>query len=1178
MDRVLMNLKILHRLFWFGLAVMLLSSGFSKIVLAQTQYGTVSGRVLDSTGAVVPDAKVALLDTSKNTKQELLTNGEGLYVFANVAAGNYTVSVEKNGFKKASVKFTLDVAERRTLDVTLEVGPITDTVSVTESNVEVNTVSGDLSRVITPSDVQGLPLLTLNPYNLVGLVAGAADTGTMTGDTRGSTNGIGGEGGGFAINGSRTSAVTYLLDGGDNNNTFITGPGQTVPLDAVEEFRVQTNSVGAEFGRNSAQANVVTKSGSNNLHGSAYEYYRGSALSTNTFDNNAKNIAKSRYVRNQFGASAGGPVIHDKTFFFGSFEGLRVRSSAPTNFFVPTAAFLGDASAATNSFINAFGGAPKSDPNNCLTAQQIVEVVEGGGAGAYAANPLINPNTSAAIPAATNLFCRATVIGPVDAGGGLAQNTWLVTGRIDHHFTDNTALSGHYSFARSDNPVGANSISPYAGFNTALASRAHNVNLTLTHSFSARLFSESRVTYNRFDQEQPLGKAPSTAPCWNYLNSFNTPTGEQIVFPGYIPNQCVAASIPSGGPQNVYQFYQGFTQAKGRHTIKYGGAYLQLRDNHTFGASENAFERTNSMQGILNGTVDRIQVAINPKGKVPGDVYSLAIDGPFVPPSFTRHYHYNEFAFYGEDSVKVLRRLTLTAGLRWEYFGVPHSPSGERQLDANFVFNSVGSPSTDILQRIRDGRFVRTNNFYQQDWNDWGPRLGFAYEVFGNNRTVVRGGYGIFYDRNFGNATFNAIQNPPNYAVITLNPNGTASIDANQFNTLGQIGGANLTIRSSGRMLDSKLRTAYSEQWNLTVEHDVLGKGIIASASYVGTNGYHLYSLNNLNPIGSCLRAPAGLLATCMPSSLASGASLSRLNQSGVTGINRRGNEGFSRYNGLSFGVRTREISGTGLVLNANYTYSHSLDNESSFFGDSLFEKFFGFGFRDPFNPALDKASSANDIRNRLTLSWNWRIPFAKGTHGLVAQAFDGWEFNGIYVAQTGVPFTVYDGSSASTCNDDGTNFCYPVIVGKSVPSLTQTKDPTPGAQNTFDLYNPSSLFETQTTLCASPNTTGMTGLACTAALGQLNPKLLSPRNLFRSPGIWNFDTGILKDFRLPWEGKKLQFRAEFFNLLNHSNLYVNPGLNNFTGPGTQITGNRGVLPDGREERRNIQLALRLAF
>jgi len=365
-------------------------------------------------------------------------------------------------------------------------------------------------------------------------------------------------------------------------------------------------------------------------------------------------------------------------------------------------------------------------------------------------------------------------------------------------------------------------------------------------------------------------------------------------------------------------------------------------------------------------------------------------------------------------------------------------------------------------------------------------------------------------------------------------------------------------------MLDNDLRTAYSAQFNATLEHE-FGKGVVASLSYLGANGYKLYSLNNLNQFGSCL-----LLQRIDPTFPCNpvGGNSSRLNQTGLTGMNRRGNEGLSRYNGMTAEVRTRLLGATGLFLKGNYTWSHSIDNSSSFFGDSPLESNFGFGFRDPYNPALDRASSTNDIRHRGTIASVWEIPFAKGLNGVAGQVFHGWSLTGVLQAQTGGAFTVYDGAG-SRCVASQTNFCHPVLTG-AVPARTATEDP--DTPNTFNLY--SGLQNTFTSLidfCGGD-------LACTARVANLQPQLLSPRNLFRTPGYWTFDMGLYKNFKLPREGANLQFRSEFFNLFNHSNLFVNPGTNQFTGAASVVTANRGLPPGGGKERRNIQLALRLTF
>jgi len=1122
---------------------------------AQTQFGAITGRVADTTGALISQAKVTLTNTTTNIKQETRTNPDGSFALANVGAGNYEIAVENQGFRKTVQKIKVEVAQRLNLDFLMQVGAVQN-VAPSEERAPLNTYTGEVSRVVTEKEIIQLPLLTRNPYDLVGLTPGASNTAVVTGDTRGL---------GLAIAGQRTSSINFLLDGAENNNAFVAGVGQATPLDAVQEFRVQNNNTAAEFGRSAIGVNVITKSGTSSFHGSAYGFYRGAALSATPYDDNANGLTKSNFVRNQFGGSVGGPIIKDKTLFFSSFEGLRIRSSSSRPFFVPTQDFLNAASLNAGNFINTFGGLPQAnDPNTFITARQIVEVIEGGGPGSYAARPLLDAVTGATIPADTRLFQRSNLLASINAGAGDPQNTWLFTGRVDHRFSDATSLQGRYAFSDSDQFDGTVSLSPYQGFNTGQDSRNQNVNLTLTHAFSPRLFSESRVAYNRFFNLQPLGAAPATTPCLQY-KFFNALSTGSIVFPGYAPDACGSAALPFGGPQNVYQVYEGATLLWGRHMIKAGGQYLHLRDNRTFGANQSAFFQTSTMQGILNGNVDAISVAIDPNNKVPGNIYDTTIDGPFRSPNFTRHFRQNELAFYAEDSFKVRPRLTITAGVRWEYFGAPHSPGNERSLDSNLYF--ADDPSKNIFQQVSGANFRQTDRFYRADYNNFAPRIGFAYDIFGNGRTVFRGGYGLFYDRNFGNAVFNVFQNPPNYIVLQLQSPPALPIMPNQFNTLAAAG-QSLTLSGSARMLDNDLETAYSAQFNATLERD-LGKGVTGSISYLGANGIKLYSLNNLNQIGSCL-----LMQRIDPTfqcSPAAGDNTSRLNQTGLTGINRRGNEGLSRYHGMTAEIRAGRLGVTGLSFNAAYTWSHSIDNSSSFFADSPLEGSLGFfGFRDPYNPALDRANSTNDIRHRATLSGVWELPYGKNFNGVKGQVFQGWSMTGILQAQTGGAFTVYD-NDISSCTSSQGNFCYPVIIG-AVPDRIVSASADSSLPNTFNLY--SGLQNTFTTL----NNFCGGDASCTSRVANLQPELLSPRNLFRTPGYWTFDFGLQKSIKLPREGTNLQLRSEFFNFFNHSNVFVNPGSNQFTGANTAVTANKGLLPGGGKERRNVQLALRLTF
>jgi hypothetical protein len=1206
------------RLWFFCLLGALLACFAAPPLLAQTQFASVTGRVTDASGAAVAGAKVTVTNTETGVTITSATNNEGVFTVANLAPGPYSVTIEQTGFRREVRRVTLAVAQTLSLNVSLQIGALTQTVTVEETPLAINLVSGTISKEVTAQQVADLPLLTRNPYALVTTVPGAADVGAISGDTRGG-QGATGEGFGFAVNGSRTSSINYMLDGGENNDTFVAGVAELVPLEAVREFKVDTSAFSAAYGRNPVNVNVVTKSGTNEIHGTLWEYYRGAGLSAATFEDNATGTPKSNFVRNDFGFVLGGPIRKDKTFAFGSFEGLRVRSKGTVNFFVPTPDFTNISSANTNGFLDAFGGIPSS---NCAaaseTAQDIFERIEGNGAGSYGSvvdgnvqglyqsgiSP--NPMGQGLVPAGTNLFCRSSIVVPEDTGAGLPQDTWRWTIRIDHHFTDRTTLFGRYAYENARLAEGSVSFSPYGDqFSTGQRARNQNLNLTMTHTFSPRFYSESRFIYNRVFLLQPEGgpgKAPETTPCWSYDLNTQTTTGELIVFPGYVPAICVFAGIPFGGPQNIYQAYQGFTYSRGNHTFRMGGQYVHMRDNRTFGAFENAFFDTFTMQGMIDGSVDLLFASYDPKGHAP-DVgpqgfYSLTSDGPLEFPSFTRHYRYNELAFYAEDSWRILPNLTITPGVRWEYFGVLHSPESERFLDANLYLNAVGpvppvTASKNIFEQIRDARFRRTNNLYRPDWGNFSPRIGFAWDITGKGQTVLRGGYGIFWDRNFGNAVFNVIQNPPNYGVIATLASDfgvNTTIFPNQFDTLSQLTGGTsecpsgvappcFPVSSSARMLDNELSTAYTQQWNLSLDHEWFGKGIVTSVAYVGANGIHLYSLNNLNLRGSCLRDPEALTSVGLTCDAAGGTS-SRLNQSGLTGMNRRGNEGFSRYNALQMELRTRQIGDTGLTFDTNYTFGHSVDNESSFFGDSLFEGLWGFGFRDPFNPALDRASSSNDIRHRYTLNAVWQIPWGRKMGGIAEQVLGGWTVTSIFGAQTGGAFSVYDGSTSSQCNNDGTNFCLPVVAQGGVPSMTDIASST--LPNTFTLYTLNN-FQTQQSFCSSPNMTGATGLECTAILNNLFPEALSPRNLFRMPGIWNWDASVLKEFPLPREGMKLQFRAEFFNLVNHSNLYAVPGTNLFSGVGDQIVAKRGCVAaspacSGTKERRNIQLALKFFF
>jgi outer membrane receptor protein involved in Fe transport len=1145
---------------------------FAGTAWAQTETGQISGTVLDQQGNGVPKAKITIRNTGTGAIRETTSDEHGAFIVTNLLPARYSVLAEAAGFTKLDQQVDLPPGGRVTLDMKLQVGQVSETVEVSATSVSVNTENQTVSQLITAKDIVDLPLLTRNPYDLVGGVANvssAADAGLTA------------RGAGYNINGLRAAGTNILLDGAANNDEFTASVGQTVPLDSVQEINVLTNNFTAEYGRASAGVvNVTTKSGTNALHGTAYEFGRYAALAANTYNNNANSIAKPGFTRNQFGYSVGGPVKKDKLFFFQSTEWLRVRSSSTNIVNVPTPQLIAAANANTQGFFTKFGALRSNFTQlKTYTRDQLTA------AGITACPPAPSTcNTLFPTGSTTPMFAQGSYAVPADSGAGNPQNTYYVVGRVDWNATSKTQLYGRYALQKGSLLSGAVTNSPYAGYDSAQTQTNNSFLLSMIHTFSPRLTSQSKIVFNRLNLLQPLGSNP-VGPTL-YMNAVSAPTisGNLIAMPGYsafTPGN----AIPFGGPQNFVQAYQDLSSTLGRHTFRFGGNYTYIRDNRTFGAYEEAVESLSltsfgdSVENFLNGTLQQFQAAVNPQGKFPcgaaGTVPSCTVTLPVGPPSFSRSNRYHEFGTYVEDSWKATNRLTFNLGIRWDYFGIQHNKNPN--LDSNY-YDALGG---NVFSNIRNGSVATVPNspihgLWKKDWNNFGPRIGVAYDLFGNGKTALRGGWGISYERNFGNVTFNVIQNPPAYSVVSilpsdLGPTATIPITTDNAGPLGGSTGSKALPKVSLRNVNSNIETAYAHLWSAVLEHQVK-KNFIVAVEYNGSKGVGLYTIENPNRPGGgnlylgdpCPNPPAPCVTWSSSGKKVGTANLTRLQPFQYSNINRRGDGGFSHYNSVAVRTELTNLGNTGLSLHSSYTYAHSIDNISSTFSESSDNR--NLGLLDPFNPQIDKGNSDFDLRNRFVFSGTWDVPFARNMSSFAKRALDGWTVAPIITVRTGFPFTLFDCSyAATTC---------PRAIQTTTHSKSGSATVDPSSPNLFDYFDFSSGFSTGFNSAGQP--IGYTNPVLGVSDFGPFPSGMLTRGYFYGPGAYTVDLGVYKTTKIT-ERFSLQLRGEFFNMLNHSNLWLTLGNQDLHST-TIITAQKGVPPVNANERRNVQLALKLIF
>ncbi|MFN8001703.1 MAG: carboxypeptidase regulatory-like domain-containing protein [Acidobacteriota bacterium] len=1105
--------------------------------LAQTETGQITGKISDPRGAAIAGAIINLKSIATSSERKTTSNEQGIYALPNLQPGLYEMTASANGFAAIAQRVYVTVGSRNAVNLSLSLSAATDpnaasgkTPAVIEgSDLAVDVTTQTLSTVISEKQIRDLPTLTRNPYDLVAL-AGNVAPGT-------SNRGVG-----LAINGQRASSINFLQDGAVNNNQFSAQIGQRVPLESVQEFRVITGGLSAEYGRAAGGiVNVVTKSGGSGYHGTAYGFNRVSALSSNTFDNNAKGLEKGTFTRNQYGYSIGGPAIAEKLYFFNSTEWTKVRSSTPVISIVPSSDLLAASAEATRNYFGLFNLSNSLPADNDDNASKLYTKAE-----IASLFPIIKGGAFDKIKSDKIVFGQVENRRAADAGGGDPQNTLQSVVRLDYNFSNKETVNIRFGTDRQTLFDGTNSFSPYSGFNTGTQLQNDNLSVSLTQAHNARLITQTRLAINRLEYKQPLGSAGSVPGLSFFGNTAPTIDGYEITLPGYSTTGSTA--LPFGGPQNVYQIYQDGTYLWRKHELRFGGLYSFTQDNRTYGAYQNAVQVLGSgnnfglaLDNLVKGKLYSFTGSLDPRGKFPGESLTL----PAEAPNFTRSNRYQEAAGYLNDTWRLKRNLTLNLGVRYEFFSVPHNR--DEKLDSNFYLGQ----GANLYEQIRNGKAQLTSGsgiggFYRSDTNNYAPRVGFAWDVFGDGRTSLRGGYGVAFDRAFDNAIVSIIQNPPNYAQIALIAGTNISgIDITDSNTGPFDESGRLTIPQTNlTAIDPQLKTASARFWNLSLQRE-LARNLVASVDYSGSQGRDLYAMSNFNRIGS---GNVYLGDTCT-----TGNCTARLNKQ-YADINMLTNQGYSDYQSVTVGLDGRNFLTRGLLFSTRYTWATAKDNLSSTLSEAANN--FNFGFLDPFNPDLDKGYSDFDIRHRLVVSGVWDIPYQPGfqpstiTGYLYKHLLSGLSLSGIFSAQTGTPFTVYD------CTKSANNVCI-----RAIGNASTSGSDTPAALSTANRFS----YIDLSGLTAGSYVNSRTG---TSIFGPF-PSSMTARNSFRGPGSYNLDIGLFKTVRVK-EWATLQFRGEVYNVFNHANLFV-------IGQQTDLS-RYNYVPAQRNGRRNVQFAIRLIF
>ena len=1075
------------------LPLLLLAALTATTAWGQGLTGSISGVVKDPNGAVIPNAKVSAKNVATNAELTTQSDDTGYYRILNLVPADYIVTAQAAGFRRVVTSpQTLTIGQALRVDLNLEIGQVTEAVTVSAAVSQINTENAQLGHAVT--DIPNLPVLSAaggrNPLNLASLMSGVAmspPTGQPT-----PTNDIGP----FSVNGQRTQANNYILDGIDSNDLAINTPdalGQISP-NALAEFSVTTGAMRAEYGRNGgAVVEAITRSGGNDWHMTAEEVFRNTKLNATPFFQNVTPggspgflptgaARKPQWNTNDFDADFGGPIKKDKTFFFVSYLGFRRRQGV------------------TNSAI-------------VFTNADRAAIAATGVPAAKALLALVPPASSGNI-----LFSAPS--NSLNRDQGLA--------RLDHRFSDRNILAGTFFIEKSNQfaPFAFGG-SPIPGFGELDVTNYYNYVLRDTETFASNLVNDARAGFHRRG-------SPSVLPV-------NHTTPASLGFTGITPDDAANAGPPyisiTGystigntvqGPQarfdNTWQYADTLSWIKGKHAFKFGGDFRAYEQNQLFTFVDNGaffFDGAGTQQGYVPAAAPGVLAPLN--DFIHGFTSLVQQD------SSARQGYRDKFgsAFF-QDDWKVRQNLTLNLGVRWEY----DAPLTELSNHLNAF--RPGEQSTVFptapVGLVYPGDAGVSSSTYNSDWTNFGPRAGFAWDPFSTGKVSIRGGYGLFYDAPVSELTLQFLSAPPfgiqtitrydtdfthPYSSSTVNPipnpfpfSPPKPGSAFNFANIAPIG---LTV------MDPHFSTPYSQQWNFQIQEQI-APNWLASVTYVGTNGVKLLYRSQINPsivtpnASTSNTDPRRIYNLGNPQDAAYGGAV-------FTGITDQQSAANSNYNALQAELRTNLSH--GLVMTHAYTWSHALDDAS------------GLRTNDTgniYNRKLDYGNSEFDIRHQYVGSAIYDLPWLKDQRGFAGHVLGGWTVSVIQTLHTGIPFDITEPTDRCLCAGGANR---PDYLGGNVvfvdPRLNEF-----GAQNAYFNGNNGNGSAT-----GAPNPyfrrvgSGLTYASGAGRYGTFG------RDVFHGPGVIETDFGLTKMIRFT-EHQNLQIRGEAFNLFNHTN-FNNP-------------------------------------